>query len=34
MYYNPDGTIQKIIQTTTGVEPVAPDKKKKKKNKG
>ena len=33
MYYNPDGTIQKIIQTTTGVEPVAADKKKKK-NKG
>lgn len=22
MYYNPDGTIQKIIQTTTGVSPV------------
>ena len=34
MYYNPDGTIQKIIQTTTGVEPAAADKKKKKKNKG
>src|SRR6478735_1498881 len=34
MYYNPDGTIQKIIQTTTGVEPVATGKKKKKKNKG
>jgi hypothetical protein len=22
MYYNPDGTIQKIIQTTEGVKPV------------
>lgn len=31
MYYNPDGTIQKIVQTTAGVEPVKAEKKAKKK---
>jgi beta-xylosidase len=33
MYYNPDGTIQKIIQTTAGVAPVVDKKQKKNKKK-
>lgn len=33
MYYNDDGTIQKIIQTTKGVDPIVSSKKDKKKSK-
>lgn len=33
MYYNEDGTIQKIIQTIAGVEPVVSTKKNKQKGK-